>query len=102
MTTLTLPLTLPAVITVHVNAEDLLLGVRRDPWNCAVVRALRRTLALEGTRPDAISLGTSGNTHIHVGDDCGWYEHDAVLLVRAWDRGLPVEPCTVTLTRVTA
>lgn len=90
---------LPDSFAARVMAEDLDLGVPMDPESCAVSRAMRRQLVLDGC--GRVGTDVRANlAEVHAsGGRFALYRHDAETLIKRFDLGMPVVPCTVTFRR---
>lgn len=91
----------PATITVHVDAEDLLLGVRRNGRECPIARATRRTLLFMGLTNQNVLVGgvANGNSVVEIGRVM--YRDEAIPeFISCFDSDCPVQPTTFTLVRL--
>lgn len=85
---------LPDTFVVDVLDEDIQLGAP-SASRCPIYRAAVRELFLKYGLQPVVGIGMSGAA---IGE--ARYDHDGVLFVSKFDSHLPVEPRTVTFTRI--
>lgn len=95
-TTLISTKTLPDTLDVSVTEEDLQLGKRADENYCAVARAIKRTLALQGHNVHWVRVSTVAD--VAAGEEIIRYDHDGWAFIRDFDRGFQPRPRVVHLT----
>lgn len=96
-TTLISTKTLPDTLDVYVDQEDIQLGIRGSEAFCAVARAIRRTLALQGYEVQWVRVHHSAD--IAAGEEIARFGYgDAWNFIRAFDRGENPDPRVVHLT----
>jgi hypothetical protein len=91
----------PDVIEVNVTEEDINLGVCSSPGECAVARALRRTLVLKGLGRNHVQVGWK-NADIHDFEfkRVRRYQHWATSWIYQFDQDRSTAgPITVTLVK---
>ena len=85
------PLTLPEYLDFEVTEEDIDLARRRDPNECAITRAIRRKLTLQGHKNVKV-VTYYDSLSVTVGEGFQGYRHGYGKFVRDFDSGEQTGP----------